>query len=117
LPSEPHESLFVGHLWKNPNNYAKYKAHKIAEETFTQGIWHFYYHIGKEMYDNGIRSFEDTAVYSYITSKPKESNKKSYFERYDEYGGFSTVQELMNECTAGKGNEDYHFSEIQKYES
>lgn len=69
------------------------------------------------MYDNGIRSFEDTTVYSYITSKPKESNKKSYFERYDEYGGFSTVQELMNECNTGKGNEEYHFSEIQKYES
>lgn len=69
------------------------------------------------MYDNSIRSFEDTSVYSYLTSKPKEQNKKSYFEYYDESGGFSTIQDLMNECAKDNSNDDYHFSEIQKYES
>jgi hypothetical protein len=69
------------------------------------------------MYDNGIRSFEDTSVYSYLTSKPIEKNKKSYFEFYDESGGFATIQDLMNECTTDKSNDDYHFSEIQKFES
>ncbi|MCR8641415.1 replication protein [Paenibacillus sp. N1-5-1-14] len=117
LPSEIHESLFVGNLWKNPNNYSKYKTHKIVRETFTQDIWYFYYYIGKEMFDNGVRSFEDTTVYSYVSSKPKEGNKKSYFELYNEYGGFSTIQELMSECSNNKGNDEFHFSEIQKYES
>jgi hypothetical protein len=117
LPSEVHESLFVGNLWKNPNLYSKYKSHKIEQGTFTKPIWYFYYHIGKEMYDNSIRSFEDTSVYSYLTTKPKEQNKKSYFEFYDESGGFATIQDLMNECTKDSSNDDYHFSEVQKYES
>lgn len=116
-PSEVHESLYVGNLWRNPNLYSKYKSHKIEKSTFTKGIWFFYYYIGKEMYDSGIRSFEDTSVYSFITSKPKEQNKKSYFEVYDEFGGFETMQDLMNECAVDKSNDDYHFSEIQKYES
>ncbi|MGR7944123.1 replication protein [Paenibacillus sp. M.A.Huq-81] len=69
------------------------------------------------MYDSGIRNFEDTSVFSYLTSKPQETGKKSYFEVYDEFGGFSTVQDLMNECVVDKSNDDYHFSEVQKYES
>lgn len=117
LPSEPHESLFIGYLWKNPNLITKYKSHKIEKETFTKKIWYFYYHIGKEMFDGGIRTFDDASVYSFITSKPAETGKKSYFDYYNEYGGFSTVQELMDECEKNSGNDEYHFSEIQKYES
>lgn len=117
LPSEIHESLLIGHLWKTPILYSKYKTHKIVKETFTKSIWYFYYYLGKEMYDNGIRSFEDTTVYSFVTSKPKEGNKVSYFDSYNNFGGFNTVEELMNECDTHKGNDEYHFSEIQKYES
>lgn len=69
------------------------------------------------MYNGGARNFEDTSVYSFVTSKPKEKGKKSYFEVYDNFGGFTTISDLMNECKDGNGNEDYHFSEIQKYES
>jgi hypothetical protein len=116
IPSAVHESLFVGYLWKNPSLYSKYKSHKIEKETFTKKIWYFYYYIGKEMFESGMRTFEDTSVYSFLTSKPKENGKKSYFDIYNDYGGFDTIQELMNECDPSKGNDEFHFSEIQKYE-
>jgi hypothetical protein len=117
LPSEVHESLFVGSLWKNPRLYLKYKVHGIDRNTFTKGIWYFFYYIGKEMYDNGIRSFEDTAAYSFLTSKPQEVGNKPLIETYNEHGGFSTISELMAECSLDKSNDDYHFSEVQKFES
>jgi hypothetical protein len=69
------------------------------------------------MYENGMRTFDDASVYSYLTSKPKENGKKSYFEYYNEHGGWSTIEEILNECDPDKGNVDYHFSEVQKYES
>ncbi|MNH98287.1 hypothetical protein D3C73_510060 [compost metagenome] len=69
------------------------------------------------MYENGIRTFDDTTTYSFLTSRPVETGKKSYFEYYNQYGGYSSIEEIKEECQNDKSNDDYHFSEIQKYES
>lgn len=116
-PSYIHESLFVGYLWSNPNLYQKYKSHKIVKATFTKGVWFFYFYIGQEMFNSGVREFDDKTVYSFLTSKPKEKGKKSWFDRYNEFNGFNTISELMEECKKDSSNDDYHFSEIQKYET
>lgn len=116
-PSKVHESIFIGYLWNTPTLYGKYKTHKISKDTFTEGIWWFYFYIGKEMYESGIRLFDDVTTYSFITSKPSENGKKSYFDYYNDYGGFSTIDEVVSECDGDKGNDEYHFSEVQKYES
>ncbi|RXZ77961.1 replication protein [Paenibacillaceae bacterium] len=112
-----HETLLVGTLWFNPNLYSKYKSHKIEKSTFTKSIWYFYYLIGLQMYESGIRTFEDSTVYTYLISKPKEKGKSSYFDTYDKFGGYATIKEVMDECSTSKPNDDYHLSEIQKYES
>lgn len=116
-PSEVHEGLFIGNLWKNPNLYSKYKSHTIKQDTFTKKIWHFYYYIGKEMYDGGVRHFEDTVVYSFLLSRPPETGKETLLETYNKFKGFATVNELMNEASKEQNNDEFHFSEIQKYEA
>lgn len=116
-PSYIHESLLVGYLWANPNLYQKYKTHKVKQETFTESIWYFYYTLGKQMYDNGIREFDDKTVYSFTVSRPKEKNKKSYIDAYNDFGGYETINELMEACKDDNQNDEYHFSEVQKYES
>lgn len=115
-PSIIHEQIFVGFLWGNPSLYSKYKNHNIEKNTFTQTVWYFYYHVGKEMYDSGIRTFDDVTTYSFISSRPKTKGK-TYNDFYVEYGEFNTIKELMDECTKEKDNDEYHFSEIQKYET
>lgn len=112
-----HESIFIGYLWNTPRLYEKYKSNKVTKDTFTEPIWWYYYYIGKEMYENGIRVFDDVTTYSYLTSKPPETGKKSYFDYYNQYGGYATIEEVISECDSEKGNDEYHFSEIQKYES
>lgn len=77
-PSAIHESIFVGYLWSDPNLYRKYRNHTISRETFTEQIWWFYYRLGKEMYDKSVREFDDVTVYSFTTSQPQETGKKSY---------------------------------------
>lgn len=115
-PSYIHEALFTGYLWSNPHLFQKYKIHKIKESTFTKPIWYFYYFIGKQMYDNGIREFDDKTVYSFLMTMPKEFDKKPFYDTYTEYGGYQTISEIMKECKKDKENDDYHFSEVQKYE-
>ncbi|MEN7436440.1 replication protein [Bacillus velezensis] len=116
-PSYIHESLFVGYLWSNPMLYQRYRTHKITKETFTEPIWYFYFTVGSQMFENGIRDFDDKTVYSFLVSRPKEKNKKSYLDAYNDFGGYESVEELMNECKTDSQNEEYHFNEIQKYES
>lgn len=116
-PSFIHESMLCGYLWSNPQHYQKYKSHKISRATFTEDVWYFYFTLGFEMYSNSIRDFNDKTVYSYIISRPKEVGKKSYVDAYNDFGGYDTITELMEACHNDSQNDEYHFSEIQKYES
>jgi replicative DNA helicase len=116
-PSFIHESLFVGYVWSNPGLYQKYRTHKINQGTFTQTVWYFYYTVGQQMFDSGIREFDDKTVYSFVVSRPQEAGKKSYFDSYNSFGGYNTIHEMMQECSKDSKNDEYHLSEIQKYES
>ena len=69
------------------------------------------------MFENGIREFDAKTVYSYVASRPKENGKKSYMDAYNSFGAYETIQELMEVCKNDSQNEQYHFNEIQKYES
>lgn len=115
-PSEIHEQLFIGYLWQTPSLYQKYRTHTIEQGTFTNEKWFFYYWLGKDMYENGVRTFDDVTTYSFVTSRKEKDGKgiKYYFEKFGEY---ETVRLLREECRIDKENDEYHFSEIQKYET
>lgn len=116
-PSKINESLFCGYLWNTPTLYERYKNHKITNESFTEPIWYFYYRVGLDMYNSGIRTFDDVTVYAFLESRPKVKGKKSFIEVYDNYGGYDTISDIMQECNRDKNNDEYHLSEVQKYES
>ncbi|MEC2307707.1 replication protein [Bacillus atrophaeus] len=116
-PSHIHEALFVGYLWSNPALYQRYRAHKITVNTFTTQTWYFYFTVGLQMFESGIRDFDDKTAYAFLVSRPKEKNKKSYIDAYNDFGAFETIEDLINECRNDSQNEEYHLSEMQKYES
>ncbi|MGG0667839.1 replication protein [Lederbergia citrisecunda] len=89
----------------------------MTSTTFTESVWYFYFGLGQEMFENGIRDFDAKTVYSYVASRPKENGKKSYMDAYNSFGAYETIQELMEVCKTDSQNEMYHFNEIQKYES
>ncbi|WP_303982244.1 DnaB-like helicase C-terminal domain-containing protein [Niallia circulans] len=117
-PSYIHESLFTGYLWANPSLYQKYRTHNISSSTFTEPVWYFYYTVGLQMFESGIREFDDKTVYSFIVSRPKENGKKSYIDAYNNFGAYQTIEEIMNECKKEQvNNDEYHVNEVQKYET
>lgn len=69
------------------------------------------------MFDNGIREFDDKTVYAFLVSRPKEKNKKSFIDAYNDFGAFETVNELMEACKNDSKNDEFHLSEVQKFES
>lgn len=117
VPSEIHEQLFVGYLWKTPSLYQKYRSHNIEKETFTNNKWFFYFWLGKEMYDNGVRTFDDVTAYSFVSSRKEKKGKKGIQYYYEEFGEYNSIKILKEECHVDKENDEYHFSEVQKYET
>jgi replicative DNA helicase len=113
-PSLIHEQLLIGYLWSSPVKYQKLRSHKFQNESFTNERWRYYFFLGKEMFDNGVRQYDDKTVYSYLMSKHK--SKTNWVEEFEKYGGYDVLHELMNECTNDSQNEDYHLQEVQKYE-
>lgn len=113
-----HEQIFVGFLWSNPELYNKYRSNNFTRKTFSlnSDIWWFFYSLGKDMFDNGIRNFDDTTVYSFIVSQPQQVGRKKIIDEYNSYGGYDMILELMEECETDKKNDEYHCSEMQKYE-
>ena len=69
------------------------------------------------MFDSGVRDYDDKTVYSFLLNRPHEKGKKSYFDTYNEFGGYETVHEIMTECKTDGKNDEYHLSEMQKYET
>jgi replicative DNA helicase len=114
-PSKKHEQLLVGFMWSNPQLYRKFKNHNITDKTFTDKKWYFYYRLGELMFENGIRTFDDVTVHTFIESRI--TDRKKLMDRYVKYGEFDTVDYLMSVCTDDKNNEEYHLYEILKYEA
>ena len=101
-PSNIHEGLFVGYLWKNPKLYKKYKNSEITqynkdnnEGTLTVRMWYFYYKLGQAMSEHGINDFNDTAVYSFVSSQP-DIDDFSWLRRYNKYGGYQQIYQIMH---------------------
>lgn len=115
-PSKVHEQLFIGYLWRTPSLYQKYRSHTIEADTFTEKKWYYFFWLGKEMYENGIRTFDDVTTFSFVDSR-KESKGKGIHYYYNKFGGYDTLRLLIEECSYDKENDEYHFSEIQKYET
>ncbi|GLO66249.1 hypothetical protein MACH08_20330 [Oceanobacillus kimchii] len=100
-------------MWRNPTLYRKYKSHEITRESFVTSIWYFYYRLGEAMWNSGIRTFDEETTFPYMAKQTNEKISKSY----EKYGGYDTVWVVMDMCNNDKHNEDYHLSEMQKYES
>lgn len=94
----------------------KYKSRQITELTFTETIWWFYYKIGEMMFNNGIRNFDDKTIYAFLSSRPQERGKPTYIDSYNNFGGYSIIAQLKEECENDIENEEYHIDEVQKYE-
>jgi len=120
--SMTHEALFVGNLWNNPKLYKKYKNYDMTEYnektgvgTFTIGMWYFFMKLGEKMVESGVQKFNDTTVYSFISSQP-DIGESSWVKKYKKFGGFQSINSVMEECNHDENNDIYHLSEIQKFE-
>ncbi|MDF2503878.1 DnaB-like helicase C-terminal domain-containing protein [Clostridium sp.] len=103
------ESYLVGLFWSNPDLYIHYDKEKITHKTFGNRIWKFYFYLGTKLCEKNIKIFDDITIEDFLSTKEKLS------EEYESYGGYNTINEIMEEVKNRKDNFDGFYSIVKKY--
>jgi replicative DNA helicase len=87
------EAPFVMCLWKDPILYDDYKKiNEDGDQSIITEDAKFYFELGRAMYKEGYRNFDEMTVSTFLTDKPAVK------ERFESYGGFREVEQLKALC-------------------
>lgn len=87
------EAPFVMCLWRDPTLYDDYKKlNENNDESITGEDAKFYFELGKAMYKNGFRHFDNMTISTFLADKPSVKDK------FEEYGGYREVETLKSLC-------------------
>lgn len=99
------EGNFVMSLWKNPTElYDDYIINSNKDLITDDGI--FYYTLGKQMVDKGIKSFDSVSIISFLKDYPEIETQ------YKNKGGFKAVKDIIN--ILDEKNMDVYYNELCK---
>lgn len=102
------EAMLVGLLWNNPDLFDIYNEEKLNKKTFGNVIWAFYMGIARKLHKDNYVVFDDITVQS-VVSELKLN------EKFEKYGGYSLIEELMEECKGKEDNFEGYYDEVKKY--
>lgn len=102
------EAILVGILWNNPDLYDVYNADKLNMKSFGNINWAFYMGLGRKLHNDNIKVFDDISVQSAVTELKLN-------ERYEKYGGYEVIEELMEETKRLTDNFEGYYDEVKKY--
>jgi hypothetical protein len=105
--AEINEAYFVGLLWADPyNNYGEY-ADIMSQDEFIHDVWGFYYELGRLMYDDGIKNFDDITVHTKVKERGIEADFK-------QFGQMNTIDDAVNIVKDNIDNIEYYYETIKK---
>lgn len=85
------EACFVFACWSDPELYEDYKTVNVGkDETLKNEDAQFYWILGMNMYQQGIRKFDHISIEAFL------SNNKKIKSKFEAYGGYQTVKELQD---------------------
>lgn len=104
------EACFVFSVWSEPELYDDYKLVNAGkDQTLKNKDAQFYWELGRSMYDQGLQKFDAITLETYLTNKPGIKKK------FEEYGGYATVEQLRKLVTSD--NTDAYYDKISKMNS
>ncbi|ARF70690.1 hypothetical protein B7C51_24770 (plasmid) [Paenibacillus larvae subsp. pulvifaciens] len=102
------EAYLTALFWCFPDNYNMYDKEKINDKTFLNKEWGFFFDLGRYMYEKGITVFDDISVIKHV-------KELGFEKRFDRYGGFETITEVMDEVENLQDNLEGYYSDVKKY--
>lgn len=102
------EAMLVGILWSKPELFDIYTAEKLSSKSLANPVWAFYLGLGRELYKKNYEVFDDFSAHSVVA-------EKKMVEKYEKYGGYALIEELMEENKGKEDNFDGYYEEVKKY--
>lgn len=97
--AEIEEGYLVSTLFENPNHYATFTKDDLHGEMFLHDAWRFFFEFGRDMFSDGIQTFDDVI----ILKKVKEYGIESKFK---EYGGYDPINQIIRKVGVSTDNFD-----------
>lgn len=98
----------MGILWNNPDLFDIYNEEKLNKKTFGNVIWAFYMGLARRLHRDGYMVFDDITVQGIVTELKLN-------EKFEKYGGYSIIEELMEETKNIADNFEGYYDEVKKY--
>ena len=105
--AEINEAYLMGLMWSNPNEYYSSYKDRISGDKFMHKVWGFFFDLGKKLYEDGAKTYDDITVYSKI----KDLGMSDVF---DEYGAKKTIDEAVMIVKGNDLNIDYYYESLEK---
>ena len=83
------ECNFIISFYKDPDLIGMYKDRLVSGEDILTDAGQFYYNLALGLEKAGYNSFDDMALITYL------SDKKAVKEKFEEYGGLTTLREMI----------------------
>lgn len=104
------EAAFVFCMWKDPELFGDYLSiNDGKKKTLVDDDAVFYYNLGKAMYLQGYKSFDNITLATFLDKKPEIKKK------YDSYGGYKEISTLMG--LVNPENIDAYYDKISRMNS
>lgn len=100
------ELLFIGTMYKYPSMITKYKRY-LGDEDFSTPASKFFMGLFLKVYDTYSKTPDETSIAGYL------AGKKSVLQKFNEYGGFSTIEGFMESCNSN--DIEMYFENIKKF--
>lgn len=101
------EATFVFCLWKQPDLFDDFqRINANDDQTLKTKDGVFYFSLGRQMYNQGFKSFDHVTIYTFLEGKPTVK------KHFDELGGYATVNELCS--LVNPENVDAYYDKVAK---
>lgn len=102
------EAILTGLLWNNTDFYDMYSSETLNKKTLGNSVWSFYVGLGRYLYGKGINVMDDLSVQGAVIDLKLE-------DKYEKYGGYQTIEELMQETKGKESNFEAYYDDVKKY--
>lgn len=104
---ESAEAAFVFSLWKQPDLFDDFqRVNNNNDQTLKTADGIFYFSLGRQIYNQGFKSFDNITIYTFLEGKPTVK------KHFDGLGGYATVNELCS--LINPENVDAYYDKVAK---
>lgn len=105
---EMKEAYLVASMFQNPELLKQYDGEKIRLEHFKTAEWKFFYALARKLFTRGIEHLDEVSALQLV------SEKSGLQDKYDEYGGWQTIDDIIEVIDKDSRNFEAYLTEIKK---